>query len=128
MVTQLFDFNPRAYVRHDLDAATVAGKAGFQSTCLREARPVVPTMRNRILNFNPRAYVRHDGRILTPGRENNFNPRAYVRHDLVRGRGPRDSTYFNPRAYVRHDPRRRSGRSDSQHFNPRAYVRHDIDH
>jgi len=33
---------------------------GFQSTCLREARPAGGSQTIGGLHFNPRAYVRHD--------------------------------------------------------------------
>jgi len=35
------DFNPRAYVRHDEGGAYLAESVVFQSTCLREARPMI---------------------------------------------------------------------------------------
>ena len=39
-IGQLYHFNPRAYVRHDLNRALIFGLLiEFQSTCLREARP-----------------------------------------------------------------------------------------
>jgi len=37
----------------------IRGK-GFQSTCLREARPAAAAPRRDREHFNPRAYVRHD--------------------------------------------------------------------
>jgi len=55
------DFNPRAYVRHDLLAENVVkALTGFQSTCLREARLCPDVDARQALDFNPRAYVRHD--------------------------------------------------------------------
>jgi len=78
------DFNPRAYVRHDLVEEEMRDFCEFQSTCLREARLHRRGDFLRVYNFNPRAYVRHDSRpIKRDGIINNFNPRAYVRHDVV---------------------------------------------
>ena len=59
-----YDFNPRAYVRHDTQRVDL----GFNGS-----------------NFNPRAYVRHDASpgLLASSRRD-FNPRAYVRHDDLR--------------------------------------------
>jgi len=34
-------FNPRAYVRHDAEIGCCTQTVKFQSTCLREARPVI---------------------------------------------------------------------------------------
>ena len=75
----------------------------FQSTCLREARP---------LSHNAACWSRH------------FNPRAYARHDWDRlqiiHRDPFQSTC------LREARRKRSQKSCQQpHFNPRAYARHD---
>ena len=54
------DFNPRAYVRHDVRTGGDADADPFQSTCLREARPSTGLTPGPRSNFNPRAYVRHD--------------------------------------------------------------------
>ena len=56
-------FNPRAYARHDVRILTLRPKQfGFQSTCLREARPSCSFNEAFIFYFNPRAYARHDSR------------------------------------------------------------------
>ncbi len=56
-------FNPRAYVRHDRWGGILATTPGtFQSTCLREARPLLGMPSSTGAYFNPRAYVRHDAR------------------------------------------------------------------
>jgi len=77
-----WNFNPRAYVRHDIMTYDKEQPKVFQSTCLREARLLRCLMFSRFPHFNPRAYVRHDTADIpiqiTP---ENFNPRAYVRHD-----------------------------------------------
>ena len=100
--------------------------SGFQSTCLREARPPWCSSSPGGAYFNPRAYVRHDqypsGRIvLGLGFQSTClrEARQYYachkcRHTsfqstcLREARHPRNNVlhtavYFNPRAYVRHD-------------------------
>ena len=112
------------------EARPVLGIAGaldsrFQSTCLREARPGTPHISQHVGDFNPRAYARHD-------REGYLRERWKRISIHVPTRGTTRTDYGGYRTGLFQSTCLREARpspvtlpASGVYFNPRAYARHD---